>query len=484
MRRLRLRGEAGVAMITVMLVGATLTVLASAAALTTISELRSGTDDRKAAEALSFAEAGIDRLLRYIRTGNNITWGKLIQAGCENPGGLKVPTGSLGVGSFEATLKVYEPNPPSGNSVDRFVPGACNYRATAPNDPQGQSFVITSKGSQPAAKRVVQQIVQIKPLGLPVGIYANVIDAGGSPNMVGVSMFSETQIRGREKLAFSGTDPYYFMQDVFPEGVVGRSPLEHAPAAGHAALGIFMKQNGTKPEFPGPAPETTKNCAANNGGVVSQSLWDSDGSTATGSLTSGCSGQSGYPTTSKFTTTTLDSIRPHVLDEQDHVALRDAAKEGGLYCSINGGSGTCTLMGNTVAYQSVWGDTHIAELFNSGIYNFVAYFEFLSGDTLTNQVKWHSNVWGCNADPNLTKSAVVVVRRGGIELQDASLNGAIIIDGDMKYTGNPVMNGTVISRGGFRISGNATFSLDDCWVQNMPGPFLTAVPNSWNEIDR
>jgi hypothetical protein len=35
-----------------------------------------------------------------------------------------------------------------------------------------------------------------------------------------------------------------------------------------------------------------------------------------------------------------------------------------------------------------------------------------------------------------------------------------------------------------RVRGNATFSLDTCWVQNMPGPFLGATPVQWSEIDR
>ncbi|MDQ3986516.1 MAG: pilus assembly PilX N-terminal domain-containing protein, partial [Actinomycetota bacterium] len=358
----RMRNEAGVAMVTVIFIGAALTVLVSAAAISTISELRASTDDRRSAEALSYAEAGIDRLMRFLRVGN-VTWAKLIRAGCEDVDGIQVPEGIVGSGSFRATLKVYEPNPPTGNSVDQVVPGACSYRATVPNDPQGQFFVITSEGSRPTAKRVVQQIVRIKPLGLPVGIYANSIEAGGNPNMVGISMFSETQIRGRDKLAFNGIDPYYFMSDVFPDGVVGRSPTEHAPAGAHAAIGIFEKQNGTKPEFPGPAPMTTKNCIANVGGAPRQSLWDSDGSAATGAITSGCSGQTGYPTTSKFTTANLDNIRPHVLDEQDHQALRDAAKEGGLYCSIANGTGACTLLGETVSFQSVWSDGHINPLF-------------------------------------------------------------------------------------------------------------------------
>ncbi len=117
--------ERGVAMTTVMLMGAALTALTSAAVFVTVQDYRAGTDDRKAAEALAYAEAGIDRFLRYLRV-ENVTWFKLIVAGCENPAGLQLPKGVVGNGDFEATLKVYEPNPPSGNAADKVVPGACN----------------------------------------------------------------------------------------------------------------------------------------------------------------------------------------------------------------------------------------------------------------------------------------------------------------------------------------------------------------------
>ena len=480
MRRLqRIRNEAGVAMITVLLVGMVLTVVTSVAAFSTIKELSASTEDRKSAEALAYAEAGIDRFLRFIKV-ENVTWHKLIVAGCEDPDGLSVPAGVVGDGTFEATLKVYEPNPPSGNSADKMVPGACSYRATAPNDPTGQYFIITSKGEHSTANRVVQQVVKVSPLGLPIGIYAQAIEAGGTPNMTGISMITDGSIRGREKLQFSGQDPYYFIQDVFPDGVTGVSPTAHVPAAAHALQGIYLKQNGTAPEFP-PA----KNCTANGAG--GQSLWDSDGSPGSGSISGGCGGQTlpGAPVTSKLTPTIMDKIRPHRLTEQDHQAMKDAAKTTGIYCQI-ATTTSCTMMGQPMgAAPATWQDGNIAPLFTAGVNNFVAYFDFVGGDVLSNSVKWHANVWGCNAtNPDLNKSAVIVVRRGGLEFQGAQVNGAFIMDGELKYSGNPTLNGAIISQSGFRITGNANFTLDPCWVKNMPGPFLTTTPATWAEVDR
>ena len=478
---LRFKDERGVAMITVLLVASVLTVLTTMAAFSTIKEMKSSTDDRKGAEALSYAEAGVDRVLQYLRT-ENLTWSKLIRAGCEDPGGIQLPTGLVGGGSFTAVLKVFKPNPPTGNAADRFAPAACNYRASSANDPVGQYFVITSKGTRPTASRTVQQVIKVVPLGLPVGIYAPTIEASGTPNMSGISMITEGQIRGRDKLVFTGTDPYYYMQDVFPGGLSGRSPTEHVPAAAHALGGIYLKQNGTSPQFPGPTAPTTRNCTAQSGG---QSLWDSDGSAATGTVTAGCAGQIGYPLNSKFTTEIMDAVRPSKLTEEEHQALKDVAKSDGIYCSI-GATTQCSVNGTAISgMPGVWNDTDIAPEFAAGENNFVAYFDFLTGDTLTNSIKWHANVWPCNpTNADLSKSVVLVVRRGGLEVQGSQINGALILDGQLKYNGSPTINGTIISDSAFSITGGANFTLDDCWVKNMPAPLLGARPVAWSELDR
>ena len=58
-------------MVTVILIGAALTSVTTIAAYSTIKDFQSGTDDRKAAEALSYAEAGVDRFVQYLRDGRD-----------------------------------------------------------------------------------------------------------------------------------------------------------------------------------------------------------------------------------------------------------------------------------------------------------------------------------------------------------------------------------------------------------------------------
>jgi hypothetical protein len=349
---------------------------------------------------------------------------------------------------------------------------------------QGLHLVIDSVGESPAAKRVVQQVVEVQALGLPVGVSAESIEASGTPQTIGISMISDQKIVGREKIKFTGTDPYYTMGDFWPDGPfpTGIGATTPVPSAAHAVQGIYMKSNGTNWEFAnGPV-----NCDANAGG---QSLWDSDGvgtvSPQHGPITSGCPGQIGYPPHSYFSAADRARIAPDRLDEADHRALKQAAQAYGIYCRIpTTGSATCQKQGGLYSYRSVWQDGDVASLFTAGTLNFVVYFEFTGGSALSNSVKWKADVWGCSDDPAVNRSAVIVVRNGGLDLENgADLNGALLLDGEFKYTGNVFFNGTIVAQK-FNISGTSTFSLDPCWVRNTPGPFLDVTPTHWSELDR
>jgi hypothetical protein len=475
----RLADERGVAMLTVLFIGAALTAVTSVAAFATIREFQASQDDRKAAGALSYAEAGVDRLIAYIKSGR-ITYGTLNAAGCANPP-LALPTGTVGNGSFSAQLTVYDPF--AANPADRYPPAACAARPTSPHPGQGGDntyFVITSTGQHPAAKRVVRQVVSLKPVGLPVGLYAHAFDLKAHPSFPSVSMISETTITDRGKDQFTGTDPYYKIGDFFPS-VTGRSVTDPVPAAAHALTGIYLKKS-SNPEFP-----PSKNCSANNGD--SQSLWDSDGSAGSGPITSGCAGQVGYPSTSKFSADQLAAIGSPTLSDQDYQAIKEAAQTYGVYCSFPGSGGTgatlCTREGVDVGAN--WAQA-VQDLLASGVNNIAAYFEFRSGSPSQNNLNWSGSVWGCNSNPALSRSIAAIVRNGGINETGAGgnmVNGAFILDGDFNATGNFTFNGTIVSKGTVSFgSSSENIGMNPCWVQNMPGPFFKVVPGQWSEVDR
>ena len=471
---MKLSSEKGVAMMTVLFVGAAMTALTSVAALATIRDFRAGTDDRKATEALAYAEAGVDRLMHHIR-GGSVSWGQLKNAGCPTP--LVVPDGSVGRGSFGTYLTVVDPF--AATADGRFPPQAC---ATVPSSPRDPLYLaVVSTGTHPKAVRVVQQVLKVEDIDLPIGLSAENVDANGTPNLGNISMITDGQIMGRKQLNFAGLDPYYRLGDFWPghtwtNGLSANSP---APAGAHAVGGIYLNNNGKDPEFTGAA---TKNCSANKDAGNTQSLWDSDG--RGGDHSGGCPGQTGWPPSSLFTAAQYDAIAPGTLGLEDHEILKDAAKEAGLYCYVPASGAWCIRQGSSpIGYTA-----DVAPIVASGTKSFVAYFEFPTGDPLSNNVNWASDVWntptGCNADPELNKSVVVVVKNGGVNFSgNNKINGAFILDGNFDYTGTPQINGTVIAEN-IRVRGNATFSMDTCWVQNMPGPFLGATPVQWSEIDR
>jgi hypothetical protein len=484
MKRLReSRNERGIAMVTVLFIGAALTAVTSVATFATINEFRAGSDDRKAAEALSYAEAGIDRMIQYMKSGKG-NYNTFNRSGC--PGALggdptfTLPTGAVGNGTYSASVTVY--NPFAANPADRFPPAACAGRPISPHpgqDSDNTYFVITSTGTAPQAVRKVRQIVSLQPIGLPVGMFAENFILKAHPNYVGMTMQANGIITDRKNDEFDGNDPYYKIGDFFPS-VNGRLLTDPMPAAAHAGKGIYLNNSST-PEFTG-GGSGTKNCSADR--TAGRSIWDSDGSAGSGNINSGCSSPDptapGFPSTSKYTApTTVDP---------DHAALKDAALSFGVYCSFPGFGGTGTTQ---CLQQGVAASTNYVQLVQNVkalTNNFVAYFEFRSGTPTQNNLNWDGNVWGCNDNPALNHSIVVDIRNGGfydIGAGGDMLNGALILDGDFNTTGQFTFNGTFLAKGsGSFGSSSETVTLDPCWVKNFPAAFYKVVPGHWAEVDR
>lgn len=503
MRRLRsMRNQRGVAMVTVLFIGSALTVVTSVATFATIQEFRAGSDDRKAAEALSYAEAGIDRFFTYLKSGL-LTYNQLNRAGCQDPP-IALPTGQVGTGTFDAKLTVY--GAPNATGADRFpIPpssGACASRPISPHPGQGGDrtwFVIESTGRHPDATRVVRQVIALEPIGLPIGVYGNSFDPKAHPKYTTVSVVSETTFTDREKDVFTGLDPYYKIGDFFG-GVTGASLTDAVPAAIHAVGGIYLKNSGS-PEFTGP-PNGTKNCTANSTqgnpqATATQSLWDSDGSAGSGAITSGCaawpgppgSGAGVFPNSSRFTQDQLQNFAKPRLSAEDHLVMKEAAQRYGVYCSFAGAGGTggdtCIRAGQDpggIDYK-----TYVNEVLATRN-TFVVYIEFRSGAPASNNILNLHDVWPCSDDPALNKSVVVIVKNGGANWDGGAggkFNGALIVDGNFSTTGKFTFQGTMVVLGQISLGSSASeATLTPCWVRNMPGPFFRAVPGHWSEVDR
>lgn len=504
-------GQRGIAMVTVLLVGAALTVVASTATFVTIEELRSGGDDRRAAQALAYAEAGIDSFMQRIK-GSDWTWKQLASSGCGSNALVTIGgdgPGDIGRGFYTAEVR----------------PEICRNPVPRPSSRTAVRLAITSTGEHPTARRVVRQVIELKPKGLPVGVFAlNNINVGGNLAERRISLITGTgDIYNRDKIAFHGLDPYYTMGDFYP-GVA--NPSAAVPAAAHAAgqIRLCSQPGCVSVEHP-PSPNCSSNSttgASGGGSIQGQSAWDgsSAGSTSpsTSSPTGDCltysnaGGTPGagaiFPPSNRFTSAHPLARSPApVFTEDERRALRSSAQANGIYCNYSYTNNTqtasnCTKAGapmTCAANPSAGGGANSCGIRTSDIQglpnNFVAWFDFPKTkpngqssnpeDFPAHTVSWNADVTGCSNDPDLSRSVVIWVNWGSLNIEaNRSMTGGIFaLDGKVSTFGGAEVYGTIISKN-VDMAGNSNFRLDECWVENMPAPFLKVTPISWTEVDR
>jgi hypothetical protein len=452
----RSRNERGVAMVTVLFVGAVLTTVASTAAFVTIREFHAGGDDRRAATALAYAEAGIDRAILEVRRGH-WTWQQAVLSGCDAEHELLTVSGEIGNGTYAAELHPVE----------------CTTEVPNPREPQ--YVEILSTGEHPTAKRLVSQLVEIVALDLPVGVYAGAVDGNGTVGLTSASLITPGDVIGRDKIGFAGTDPYYTLADFYP----GESDSTPIPAAAHAVGELRLSTGPPAQRIEHKSPRSNPECNANNGPSPSQSLWD--GSKWGAPISTGCSGQTGHPPTTLFTEDDLKRVTPQpALSDQDYLTLAESAKSSGLYCTAASGNNyNCLRNGEQTTINGNVQPGDIAGVPGT----FVAYFDFEPGSNKT--VKWKASVEPCSSNPEENRSMVLIIRNGNLSMQSGStVTGAILIpEGDYDSQGSFTVHGTIIAQT-FWVRGSATITMSECWVQNMPGPFLDVTPAKWSEIDR
>ena len=474
----RLQGERGVAMVTVLLAAAVLTVTASAATFMTIQEFRAGSDDRRGTAALSYAEAGLDRFAMLAR-GGRWTWQELVLSGCGTTAVAGV-SGTVGNGTYDVVVR------PSA---------ACP--ATTPSPRNDYRVAITSTGRHPTATRVVQQIANLRPKGLPIGTYALndviVSGSGSGPTFDGQSLIAGGTVSGRDVIAFTGNDSWYRKGQFFGNSVP--DPTAFIPTAVHAG-GDLICQGPTQcgaDRIEHTADDTDRNCTANKFGTDFQSTWDESGrgGTNTTALPS-CGHPSGDAPDSAFSFSDARRLAPtpNLLDE-DYRALKATAQSSGIYCLYDAsGKGTCTSPNfpNGTPAPTTWSATDLSKM--GAANNFTAYFDFpknLLPDPFSakNTVNWNAAVASCNNDPALNRSVAMIIPNGGISVgSSGTITGAIIAPfGQADLGGGALVHGSLIVDR-LILKGSSNFLLDQCWLNNMPALFIDVVPVQWRELDR
>lgn len=477
----RFRAESGVAMVTVLLVGATLTGVSSAAALLAISDFRGVGDDRRSAEVLAIADAGIDRFLIEVRAGD-YNWKNLSEAGC-----LKTPprfSGQIGNGSFDAQFTIYDatkaaeyrtPKSPwtAANDTDTSYPNPCVGRSNNVRSNPPLQFAITSTGTVTgasgavAAKRVVRQIVTVGAAGLPVGVYADKISGGGTPNASNISLLTPGDLTGRDKIDFAGNDAYYLKSDFY-----SGQPSVPVPAAAHATGTVFVKNSAENPPSP--------NCTSSG-----EYAWD--GSKDGTSAGTACAG--GNAPTSLFNTSNLNQVvKQPMPSAQELATLKATAQSKGFYCGPS--TSTCTKDGAPYTLTGNIKTTDMAGLPSDDPTNdgdFVAYFDFPPGNPSANTVNWDAAI---KTDPVSClpvpfRAVTLIVRNANLRLTSgASVTGLIVLpEGKVDLGGTYSVHGTILAKE-VSMQGTGSVQLSQCWLDHMPGAELQATRIRWGELDR
>lgn len=493
-RRWFVADERGVAMITVILMGAALAVMATTTTVLAVRDLRSTTGSSNSVKALGYAEAGLQRFLRELKLGS-FGLSTILKAGCSTAP-VKLTDGRIGDGTYSAELTVFDaataPQVPPPWTGAATTAGPCGTARFTPPNPVAKApwtYAVTATGRAGSATRVIRAVVTISASGLPAGVFVNKVNANGNPSFGNISLFANSDVYGREKMTFTGNDLQYTIGDVYGATLANGTPTPNAsvqiPAAVHTTGAIYLKANGKNTKLHPP----TVNCSA------SQSLWD--GSSGGGDILAPPAAPCPtgmYPPRSKFTTKDLERVsggRTNLpqLSEVEYKTLKASAQSTGLYCAIPvGGTPACTIY-NPVSQARVTYSLPATIVTNPlASSSYVAYFDFAPGAdpfSAARTINWNALVGPCSDDPGLNRSVVIVVRNGSLALRSGnSMYGNVVVpEGAVDVAGGYAVTGSVLAND-LRVRGSGTFRQDACGQRNSPAAAMNVTGGRWSEIDR
>lgn len=445
MSKLR-RDDAGIALLTVLMVGAVLSALGIVVVTTTVNNLAGAGRDRAGASALSVAEAGVADAISYMKNKGV----RSICDACTTPYNVSSPvTRTYKAGNAVVSIKVLSAYQPPATRAGRYL----------------VSSVAQTPQSRPG-KRTIQQTVEVKPLSFPLGVYVNGhLNINGSVQIQQESVFSSSCIDSRDHLLFSSG----------PTGS-GIDPFNNIPAGAHSVSYITTKQIQTCAlsisSADSSAIHRTSACA-------SSYPYDQDGlGKPFGASDTYCSsrttGYGDYDTKgSGFDNSTMVDTygyTPRGLSDDQYAELKARAQAAGTYFPA----------GTTVTWPTA--STNV----NDPGYSPVIYIEDQSV-TVNNQLNsyaWTSDPTCSAVHPNF----ILVVARGDLSIgSSAAMTGYLFApDGTVSDTGGASITGTIFSKdlklGG---GGSAGYNvgLNECFASYANGGILGVSKVRFREAD-
>jgi hypothetical protein len=306
-------GDAGVALITVVLMAALLVGLGIAVTATTVNNLNGAGRDRAATGALGVAEAGVADAIGYLSTKGTAaicpTCTGLWNVSSPGPVTRTYSTGSAVVSIMEVA-KYAPPTTRAGRYLIRSV-------ATTPDSRPG--------------KRTVEQLVEITPLSFPMGVYVNGhLSLNGQVKIQQESVFSSSCVDSRNKLTFSNG----------PSGS-NIDPYNRIPAGVHSVSYIVDAQRTNCTYSDAASAKVGDNAVIHKTSTCSETYpYDQDGSPLGGVFTSGTclaktTGYGDYDLKgSEFSDEVMRNVygfKPRGLTDDEYATLKAKAKAAGTY---------------------------------------------------------------------------------------------------------------------------------------------------------
>ncbi|GAC1323689.1 MAG: hypothetical protein NVSMB13_03970 [Mycobacteriales bacterium] len=192
-RRLsRVGDDAGVALITVLLLMAVLAALGSTVAVMTVNNTNNASADRQAGAAMNVSEAGIAAAIGYIRnygtgslpcTAATVTpcWGD-----SANPQVVSAPGAAGAVTNFRVWIETVSALQLTGSGS----PGTYRVHSTG------------TTGSNPGT-RLTAVDLQVDNCKYPLGVFAHVVNPGGTGGVYGESIYTDGCVFKRSKINFT-----------------------------------------------------------------------------------------------------------------------------------------------------------------------------------------------------------------------------------------------------------------------------------------
>lgn len=439
----RPHGDAGGALLIIVLVGVVLTGMGLALAKTSLANLDNAGRDRVSSGALGIAEAGVAGAVTHLR-GNGVNH---ICATCTREWNAASPR-TLTLADGTATVSITE--------LQRYRPPAVRVGRYLVRS------VGTTTGGTPG-KRTIEQEVEVKPFAFPLGVYtAAKVNLGGNVRIQQESFFSGQCIDSRSKMEFvAGPNGSYI------------DPYNDIPAGAHSASYITDRNLSVcSNNLDTARDDTTRTVHATS--ACHETYW-ADQSVlgapfVSGSCAAKTSGKGDYA--QKGSGFDMDVLRdrygfvPRGLTDEQYSLLKARARAAGTYFPA----------GTAVSIPAV------STVPGSPGYNPVVYVEDqdLNLGTEFNGYAWVPDL-ACTL---LHPSVLLIIERGDLKIgSSTAFTGNLFVpDGDVSFSGGAVLTGTIFAKN-LKFVGGGQIGLNDCAAASTHGALLSVAKGRFREID-